>query len=64
MKIVILGSNGMLGSMLTFIAKRYNNDIIPLSRKEFDVERDDIHVLEKYFNKDFFRQYILRNIRL
>jgi dTDP-4-dehydrorhamnose reductase len=51
MKIIILGSNGMLGSMLSFLAKRYNKDIIPLSRKEFDVERDDIHVLEKYFKE-------------
>lgn len=48
MKIVILGSNGMLGSMLTFIAKRYNNDIIPLSRKEFDVEKDNISKLSLY----------------
>lgn len=51
MKIIILGSNGMLGSMLSFLAKKYNKDSIPLSRKEFDVERDDIHVLEKYFKE-------------
>jgi dTDP-4-dehydrorhamnose reductase len=52
MKIIILGSNGMLGSMLSFVAKKYNKDVIPLSRKEFDVDKDDISKLTVYIKED------------
>jgi len=52
MKIIILGSNGMLGSMLSFIGKRYNKDIISLSRKDFDVEKDNINKLANYIQDD------------
>jgi dTDP-4-dehydrorhamnose reductase len=47
MSLVILGSNGMLGSMLYFVAKtKYNLPVISIGRTEFDAVTDDIYKLD------------------
>ena len=48
MKIIILGSTGMLGSMLHFLAKKYNNEHISICRNEFDAKKDNIDKLNLY----------------
>jgi len=51
MNIIILGSNGMLGSMLSFLAKKKNKNIICLTRKDFDAEKDNITKLSVYIKQ-------------
>jgi len=54
MSLVLLGSNGMLGSMIYFlVSTRYpDKKIIPISRKEYDVLRDDISLLDRLIPED------------
>lgn len=46
--IVILGSNGMLGSMLTWYARNRGHEVIAVDRTMFDVQVDTISKLEVY----------------
>jgi len=48
--ILILGANGMLGSMLLFYFKSYHKDldILGLTKSEFNALNDDITKLDKY----------------
>jgi len=48
-KILILGSNGMLGSTVCDFFKKKNLNIIESTRKDFDVEKDDISKLINIF---------------
>ena len=48
LSIIVLGSNGMLGSMIKCVGLRRNKKIIPIARNEFDVMRDDIETLSRY----------------
>jgi dTDP-4-dehydrorhamnose reductase len=50
MRVVVLGSNGMMGSMLSFYCKKNNIDHICISRNEFDVLRDTIDKLNAYLD--------------
>lgn len=52
MKIILLGKNGMLGSMIQFLARRQKLDICALGRTEFDAESDDMNKLSKYINTE------------
>lgn len=54
MKLYIFGSNGMLGSMLYFVAKRNHQNIetIPISREEFNVQTDSISKLDNVINAE------------
>lgn len=54
MTIIILGVNGMLGSMLYFVTKTKHPDLNPigLSKSEFDVLNDDIHKLDEYVHEN------------
>jgi dTDP-4-dehydrorhamnose reductase len=42
MKLVILGANGMMGSMLFYLAKKRNLSVQAISRSQFDVMKDNI----------------------
>lgn len=50
-KILLLGSNGQLGSDLTKTIK--NAHLIRLTRSDFDIEKDTIEKLEKYKDVDY-----------
>lgn len=51
MRIIIFGSNGMLGTYLTKYLTEKGYDVVGLTRREFDVMTDDIEtVLLKYIN--------------
>ena len=52
--ILLLGSNGMLGSMIHFLAKtQYSHySIISLSKNEFDVCKSDISTLDDYVSSN------------
>lgn len=52
MKIVVLGANGMFGSMMVFYAKKMGKEVIPVTRNEFNVLFDPIQELEKYMDKN------------
>lgn len=54
MTIILLGSNGMLGSMLHFLLKTQYSNIpsISLSKSDFDVLNDDISKLDSYITFD------------
>lgn len=44
MKVIILGSNGMLGNYLkTYLSKKY--DVIALTRKDIDFSADEFHII-------------------
>jgi dTDP-4-dehydrorhamnose reductase len=46
MKIVILGSSGMLGSMLVFVGKKRGLNVQSIGRQMFDVLRDPVESLD------------------
>jgi dTDP-4-dehydrorhamnose reductase len=50
MTVIILGTNGMLGSMIQFVGNKlyHHLSIIGLSRNEYDIIRDDICILDAY----------------
>lgn len=50
MKLIILGANGMLGSMLSFVCRQRNYPALRVTRSMFDVLKDPISKLEKYFD--------------
>jgi dTDP-4-dehydrorhamnose reductase len=51
--ILILGSNGMLGSMLMFVAKKYYDfNVQGLSKNEFNVLTDNINKLDTYTSEN------------
>lgn len=52
MKIIILGANGMLGSMMTFVGNKERRTIVPLTRKEFNVIDDPIDKLRTWIDSD------------
>jgi dTDP-4-dehydrorhamnose reductase len=53
MSLVILGSNGMLGSMLYYIAKtKYNISAIALGRDEFNAAKGDISRLDNFVSEN------------
>ena len=54
MNVIILGSNGMLGSMLAFIGKTIykQHTIIPIGRTEYDILIDPIENIQKLFEKN------------
>jgi dTDP-4-dehydrorhamnose reductase len=45
MKLVILGSKGMVGSMLLFLGKKKGLDVVGIDRSQFDVLRDPVEKL-------------------
>ena len=47
MKLVILGANGMMGSMLFYLAKKRNLSVEAISRSQFDVMKDNISKLDQ-----------------
>jgi dTDP-4-dehydrorhamnose reductase len=49
MRVLVLGAKGMLGSMVSFIGRKEKSyEIVPLTRNEFDVEKDSIEKLNEY----------------
>jgi dTDP-4-dehydrorhamnose reductase len=47
MRILVFGAKGMLGSMVTFVGvSETKHEIIPLTRDDFDVEKDSLEKLE------------------
>jgi dTDP-4-dehydrorhamnose reductase len=51
MNILLLGSNGMLGSMLHFLLKtKYSLPFLSLSKSDFDVLNDEIYKLDNYIS--------------
>lgn len=49
MKILILGANGMMGSMMSFVGSKVKKTlIVPLSRKDFDAITSSIDMLNKW----------------
>lgn len=52
MQIIILGANGMLGSMMRFVGYKRNLNILPLGRSQFDALRDNTESLIQYFTND------------
>lgn len=52
MRVIILGSNGMLGSMLQFVGSKTSHEIIALTRKEFDASKDSVFLLDKWITPD------------
>jgi dTDP-4-dehydrorhamnose reductase len=52
MKIIVLGSNGMLGSMIVFLCKKKNYDCLAIGRYEFDVLKHSITELEKHVKEE------------
>ena len=50
MRIIILGSNGMLGSMMEYVGSTfYKHTIIPINRNNFDVLKQSPSILNRYF---------------
>jgi dTDP-4-dehydrorhamnose reductase len=52
MQIIILGANGMLGSMMRYVGHKQNLDVLSLGRSQFDALREDTKSLTRYFTKD------------
>ena len=52
MRVIILGSTGMLGSMLQFVGSRTSHEIIALTRTEFDAIQDSVQQLDAWFTED------------
>jgi dTDP-4-dehydrorhamnose reductase len=50
MKLIILGSNGMMGSMLSFVCRKMNYPALRVSRTMFDALHDPVEKLKKYFD--------------
>jgi dTDP-4-dehydrorhamnose reductase len=48
MKVIILGSNGMVGSMLVYVAKTRNINVQAIDRTLFDVLCDPLQKLQQY----------------
>ena len=46
MKLIILGANGMMGSMLVYLAKKKNLDVHAIDRSQFDVMKDNVSILD------------------
>lgn len=54
MNIIILGSNGMLGSMICYYANYINIKIIPIDRDLFNVINDPIEKLKEWINSESY----------
>jgi dTDP-4-dehydrorhamnose reductase len=54
MNIIILGSNGMLGSMLCFYANKNNIKIIPIDRTIFNAITDPVEKLKAYIHPESY----------
>ena len=54
MRIIILGSNGMLGSMLQFVGSRTAHQIVALSRNDFNAFNDPISTLDRWISADCY----------
>lgn len=52
MRIIILGSNGMLGSMLQYVGHTTSHQIVALSRNDFNALMDPISTLDKWISAD------------
>jgi dTDP-4-dehydrorhamnose reductase len=52
MRVIILGSNGMLGSMLQFVGSRTSHEIIALTRNEFHATQNSIQHLDNWLTND------------
>ena len=52
MRVIILGSNGMLGSMMEFVGTTTSHEIIALKRDRFDVMSHTIDTLDKWLNNN------------
>jgi dTDP-4-dehydrorhamnose reductase len=52
MKIIILGSGGMMGSMLEYYCKSINHPYLSVNRNMFDVLKDPIHKLDDIIEKE------------
>lgn len=48
---IVLGSNGMLGSMICFLATKYNRPFVSLSKSDFNIY-DNISKLDTYLSSD------------
>ena len=53
MRVIILGSNGMLGSMMDFVgSKQTIHTILPISRSKFNALTDSPSKLQEYFTEE------------
>jgi dTDP-4-dehydrorhamnose reductase len=52
MQIIILGANGMLGSMMRYVGHKQNLNILPLGRAQFDALCEDTKSLMRFLTKD------------
>lgn len=50
MRVVVLGANGMMGSMLVYVAKTKNINVHAVHRSQFDVLRNSISTLDGIVN--------------
>ncbi len=50
MKLVILGANGMLGSMISFVCQKRNYPFLAITRSMFDALTDPVEKLKPYFD--------------
>lgn len=50
-RIIILGANGMMGSMLHYLGSK-NRDIFPITREKFDAMKDDVIILKNFLTDD------------
>ena len=50
MKLIILGANGMLGSMLSFVCRKQGYPALRVTRSMFDALKDPVTKLDKYFD--------------
>ena len=52
MRIIILGSNGMLGSMLQYMGQKTSHEIVALSRNDFNALEDPISKIDRWISTD------------
>jgi len=52
MRVIILGANGMLGSMMEFIGSQQSVQIVPIRRQEFNALTHSLSVLKGYLSED------------
>ena len=52
MRVLILGANGMLGSMMEFVGNQQTIDTVPVRRNQFNALTQPLSVLKGYFTDD------------
>lgn len=52
MRVIILGSNGMLGSMMQFVGTTTSHEITSLVRNDFNAEKDRVEKLDQWITND------------